>query len=401
MIVQSKIKIIDSQDLLTRLQHHNSNVRQEAIRELKEMLSQHSTEILSSQLRPLLQGICGLTLDREKDIRRDSFKVLNSILGPISTEQLRPFSDVLVSYLCCAMTHIDPNIKEDSLMFLDVLARNCGSLPAENAQKILPNFLDMISKLGSESHPGRQLVTALGSKNTSVKWRTAVLGRLSTILSSIIGERKSRKLENGCFDDKIVVVGPGTRYAAMYNQNILKICKIDFSETNHVADEPNSDLKDLKGYTKLLMPLMFDSWREVVPTQSVSILACDPSVSPEAAGLLKSIAEVVQLLIEYFELLETEIDSQDHGTWLRDHFLNLFEKNLLEKFPYCQSKNVQKPRKRQEDFHNSDSNEQCLEPNFSLCYAYIWILTANRNNRIDNVTNRETCGKIFNYVHGM
>ncbi|KYN15571.1 hypothetical protein ALC57_12193, partial [Trachymyrmex cornetzi] len=45
--------------------------------------------------------------------------------------------------LSCAMTHIGPRMKEDSLLFLDVLVQNCNSALAKDSHKILPNFLGM------------------------------------------------------------------------------------------------------------------------------------------------------------------------------------------------------------------------------------------------------------------
>ncbi|KYN12694.1 hypothetical protein ALC57_15134, partial [Trachymyrmex cornetzi] len=49
-----------------------------------------------------------------------------------------------VRHLRCAMTHIDPRMKEDSLLFLDVLVQNCNSALAKHSHKILSNFLGMI-----------------------------------------------------------------------------------------------------------------------------------------------------------------------------------------------------------------------------------------------------------------
>lgn len=390
------------QDLLTRLQHHNSTVRQEAVRELKDILSQHSTEILSSQLRSLLQGIAALSLDREKDIRRDSLKVLNSILGPISNEQLCPFSDVLISYLRCSMTHIDPNIKEDSLLFLDVLAQNCGALLAKNARKVLPNFLDMISKLRAESQPGRQLVTALNSKNTSVKWRTKVLTRLSSILSSIVSERKSRKLEHRHALSKTIIIDSDSYNLPIYNSNNLNLCHVDFDEMENPSNgtESDSDLEELTRYTKVLMPLMLDSWLEVMPKEHLTIAASDRVISSEASYLLKSISEVIQLIIEYFELLEAENGSGNSGVWLHEHFLQSLGRNLLDNFPYSQIKNVQKSRKRQEDFERVELNDKCLEQNLSLCYAYMWILTSKKGHRIEDLWNKEMCSRVLDYING-
>lgn len=136
-------------------------MRQEAVRELKEILIKYPTEIVSSQLQPLLRGICGLSLDKEKDVRRDALKLLNVLLSPISKEQLLPFGDVLLSYLKCAMSHIDRNIKEDSLLFLDVLMQHCSNLVAKHSGTVLPIFLDMISRMCTDSQVLNSLLLSL------------------------------------------------------------------------------------------------------------------------------------------------------------------------------------------------------------------------------------------------
>ncbi|KYN16349.1 hypothetical protein ALC57_11396 [Trachymyrmex cornetzi] len=71
--------------------------------------------------------------------------------------------------LSCAMTHIDLRMKEDSLLFLDVLVQNCNSAPlAKDSHKILPNFLSMY-------------VVGYISKSTNVKWRIKVLICLANV----------------------------------------------------------------------------------------------------------------------------------------------------------------------------------------------------------------------------
>lgn len=87
------------------------------------------------------------------------------------------------------MTHIDSNIQEDSLLLLDNLLAAVPSLVANNSSKILPNFFDLISKLRSDSKPGRTLTVNLGNKIVGIKWRIKVLSRLYGILDAIILEK--------------------------------------------------------------------------------------------------------------------------------------------------------------------------------------------------------------------
>lgn len=104
----------------------------------------------------------------------------------MSAVKIEPLFSIISSFLRCSMTNIDTNIQEDSLMLLDVLLRNVPSLVAKDSEKILSNFLTLISILRVDSKPGRTLTVNLGSKLTTVKWKIKVLHRLKGILQSII-----------------------------------------------------------------------------------------------------------------------------------------------------------------------------------------------------------------------
>lgn len=92
------------------------------------------------------------------------------------------------------MTHIQFPIQEDSLFLMDSLLQYLPSLVAANGNAIFSSFLDMISKLRSESKPGRTLSTNINSKVTSVKWRTKVLDRLLGLLKvKVMAKRKQDK----------------------------------------------------------------------------------------------------------------------------------------------------------------------------------------------------------------
>ncbi|KAK0166023.1 hypothetical protein PV328_004482 [Microctonus aethiopoides] len=402
---------LNVKDLLTRLQHHNSTVRQEAIKELREIIQQYPVEILNAHLSALLQGIASLTLDKEKDIRRDTLKVLNLILGPISKEKLAPFSDILISYLCCAMTHIVPTIKEDSLNFLDILVQNSSNLIAKNARKILPNFLDMISKHHSHSNTTRHLVVTLNSKNTSIKWRIKVLERLASILTSIIIDTKSQNSKNSnneskLINEKIIIVEDKKFYIPLYHGNYLDNCKINFDEdyTESMELQDNVELNEFNKYIGVLMPLMLESWLEVKPKTNTTTNEV-PLISIEASVLLRAITSVMQLIVEYIEVLEPKYGPT--GESFRKNFQNTFAKYLLTNFPYCHVNAIDRLKKRQADFESTElinnrinnSNNNCLEQNLGICYVYMWMISTNLIKKINNTEIIEYCERILEFVN--
>lgn len=182
-------KYIFLKDLLSKLQHHNPANRNEGLRFLKEIITNHPHET-SKHLGAIIQGICQLSLDIEKDVRRECFKALSLVFASQTPDLISPFFNVVTSYLRCAMTHINIQIQEDSLSLLDCLLLYTPQLVASSSDSIFSCFLDMISKTRSDSKPERTLTTNLGRKLTGVKWRTKVLDRLLGILKAIVGNRK-------------------------------------------------------------------------------------------------------------------------------------------------------------------------------------------------------------------
>lgn len=196
-MAKNTLQFLSSQlkDLLSKLQHHNASNRNEGLRYLKELVTNHPQEG-SKHLGAIIQGISQLCLDVEKDVRRECFKALNMVLASQTTSIITPFFNTISSYLRCAMTHIHVQIQEDSLFMLDCLLLYMPSLVASNSDSIFSSFLDMISKLRVESKPERTLTVNLGSKITSVKWRSKVLDRLLGILKAIVNERRQRNNVN-------------------------------------------------------------------------------------------------------------------------------------------------------------------------------------------------------------
>ena len=100
------------------------------------------------------------------------------------------------------MTHIHTSIQDDSLAMLDTLLVSTPLLVAANTEKILCNFLDMISSVKADSTSGRTLNVNLNSRFTSVMWRMKVLRRLKTLLSAMVAYKSQQdKKRFGLADD--------------------------------------------------------------------------------------------------------------------------------------------------------------------------------------------------------
>lgn len=72
------------QELLNRLQHYNTTVKNDAITDLKEIVTHYPTEVVVPNLCQLIQGVSHLILDREKNVRRESLKLIALILTQVN-----------------------------------------------------------------------------------------------------------------------------------------------------------------------------------------------------------------------------------------------------------------------------------------------------------------------------
>jgi hypothetical protein len=75
---------------------------------------------------------------------------------------------------------------------LDTLLVSAPLLVAANADKILCNFLDMISSLKADSACERTLNVNLSSRFTTITWRMKVLRRLKALLSSMVAYKSQQ-----------------------------------------------------------------------------------------------------------------------------------------------------------------------------------------------------------------
>lgn len=389
---------------MKRLKHHNSGEREKALKQLKEILLLYSSKTLHSQLSVLLRGIVALSLDKEKGIRRDSLNALNSILGPISTEQLTPFHDILISYLRCAMTDINPHVKEDSLLFLDVLAQNCGGMLVKNSNKILPNLLGLICTLHNEVRHGRQLKTTLNSKNTSVRWRINVLQRLANIFTSIVNYKKLHSNSHlNALAATTELQKKYSKYVPIYGKQIRYSKDTDIEkDLNLVANSAVEPLpaEEFEAHVKLLMPLMFDIWLEVCPEEKIEDHT-EITITSEAASLLKNIVEIIQSIIEYIDTLSRDdCNTARIKHWFKDTFHKVYMKNFLSRFPYGKVKQPNEIGKRQ-DFSQSKYTEDCVEQNLGLCQIHVWFTSVIGQRQQFPKPTEDCCVSVLRYLNGI
>ncbi|XP_041980183.1 testis-expressed protein 10 [Aricia agestis] len=356
---------LNVKELLSRLNHFNTNVRVDALDGIKELISSHP-EVLLQNLGQLINGVTALTLNVEKNVRQSALKVLHLVLSNISQENIEPFFDVMSTYLRNAMTHIDSRIQEDSLLFLDILLLCTPTKLAEDFNKIIPNFLDMISKLRSDQ-PGRTLTVNMNSQITSVKWRGKVFQRLRDLMQKFaeynnINQEISMAANTHYFKDNNPM-----NYYPLFDKTYIANCYIScFSSKNSEISLVTDDIERFREYIDILFPLLFETWVEMCPNKK-SETNFEMVVGEDSALLLKHILEIIFLTWNFVKHFNKKNSASNIGSIFSQKYRNSFSQHFVNSFPYA---TVIRSKQGKSD-EETVLDPKLVEENLKICQLFI------------------------------
>lgn len=348
---------LDIKDLLSKLHHINSNIKQGALVGLRELLSAQPT-LIELHASAVLSEVAALFTDKDGSVRAAAVRLLRFIAQCISAERVAPFFPLLSAHLTCAMTHISEAIQEDALKVLDVLLEHYPGLLSQKHTVLLTNFLELISqkrKAGTgQDKSGKGSFSLTISTNRSVtaqQWRLTVLLRLGSFLQAVVEERP---LEEGVTS----MIGLGmwagekgsvTSVDVSWEEHVFGKGRIQVFENSGAVPTPHSTYRlrpgskagagmnkelcsaeTVQGFAGTLVPLMLEIWVEAaggdhVQTDSGHLL------SAEAMALMFQILTILQLL----RRLTPQRDQQDIlDAWFRNSYLTDFKHHFMKNFPY-------------------------------------------------------------------
>lgn len=340
-------KLVNLKEILSKLKHHSSNFRIESLKNLREAITSHHSSLLKS-LGNVMQGVAAISLDIERDVRRESFKTLSSLLGYFPIGTVIPFFHIISSYLRCAMTHIQTPIQEDSLLMLDVLLQHVPNLVALHSDKIFQNFLEMISRVRAEGDKAcRMLTVNMGQRQTTIKWRSKVLLRLQQMLQTLVEHKtsirqnptkgsKNKRIHftfsmkseqyyglKRCFTGSQVCNLSSIFNRALGSSSIL--------ESSNAMDESGQ----LRSYVEHLMPLLLESWLEVKPHHKAGSANVETLLNLDAAITLKIVLQIIENLWSLINIYEQQVNNYDLSLWFKDQYADVFAANFLQdSYPY-------------------------------------------------------------------
>ena len=145
--------------------------------------------IIEKYLSTIVEQLGAMCLDMEVTVRNAFVKLFRAVLSSCNVTFLEPYRAILCAHLCCAMTHINGAVREDSLVLLDVYLECCPQVLVISDTHVLACFVSQISTesiddKGQETKKRTLLVNADGS-SSSQKWRINVLQRLKRFLIAL------------------------------------------------------------------------------------------------------------------------------------------------------------------------------------------------------------------------
>lgn len=310
------------------------------------------------------------------------------MLTKATMERIEPFFDIMCTYLRSAMTHIDSRIQEDSLLFLDVLLLCTPERIARDFHKIIPNFLDMISKLRVDSKPGRTLTVNLDSQISSVKWRVKVLHRLQEFLHKYLECNNIGKAEKSLALPNVKFDGNKVNYYPLLNTSYTSACRLpSFYKQNSQLDEsPMDDVEKFKTYFDTLMPLLFETWLEVCPNANREA-NIETVVNEDAAGLLKHSLQVIASLWELVKYLNKKYPSSNIMQFFSQKYRQPFCQHIFKSFPYVT--NLRRGKATTSTDFNNVFEDTVTDPklvleNLQICHLFV-TFNPNVNVKLQNV----------------
>lgn len=337
--VSDGVHKVNIKDLLGKLRQNNSSIKQDSLKSIKEAISSSPGDFFSKHLGEVVQSTGQLCLDVDRDVRRESFRCLHTLLESIDITLMEPFFDMLSSYLRCAMTHLQNSIQEDSLLLLDVLLQHIPNLVARESDRIIGNFLDMVSKLRSESKPGRTLSLNLGKKITAVKWRIRVLERLLKLLQAVNAsvsiadtETAVKSIEfnsNGTFYCPIIKTPQKLWFEEVSGMFIQEMSSLKQKNITKSADF--SESRKVVYYLEQMVPLLLETWMEIRPQ---NFEEAEASLGQEAASTISLIVGILDELWKMIVRCDQKSQNDEMQLWLRKTYSRDFCQTFMSGFPY-------------------------------------------------------------------
>ncbi|PNH00248.1 Testis-expressed sequence 10 protein, partial [Tetrabaena socialis] len=164
---------LNIKELLNQTSHHNDKSRKHSLVGLGDLFGRHP-EQLRLNAAQVLGTLSERVVDGDSGVRSATRALLHDrVLPLLGPDTLRPFMPVVMAHVCGAMTHLSLDVRNDALLFLDVMMDHAPRLIVDGfLAPCLAHFCDLFSA----SHRGRSI------RSQSLSTLTKLLTSLTTFL---------------------------------------------------------------------------------------------------------------------------------------------------------------------------------------------------------------------------
>ncbi|CAG0903335.1 unnamed protein product [Darwinula stevensoni] len=323
-------------NLLKLLVYHNAKARIEALQGMEELLRDSPWHVKSNSVEVIEQSAF-LVNDRENKVRKQAVCFFEALLPLVEERALEPLFPILTAHLSCGMSHLEPNVRFDSLALFDVLLDHHPSLLVRNTSLALA-FLNQISREKDSVSKSRSLHANPSTSTSGVQWYARVLHRLQRFLFHLwtLCKERSRAAAGSSEPIRTLRWEEGTPLFIILPEDfpvpILNLTKKGYQEKRSIFEDPIQ----CRNYMDVLTPLLIEIWTEIL-------------------GLAIKIMDRLELPENHLPMLEW---------WKKLHGAPV-ERKLNEEIPYC----VSEPRSKRKD--SRSLAPRGLELDLNLAAAFL------------------------------
>nr|XP_022910463.1 testis-expressed protein 10-like [Onthophagus taurus] len=248
------------------------------------------------------------------------------------------------------MTHLNENVQEDSLRLFDVLIQSIPGLLATRCDKIIQNFVLLISKIKINANDKSMLQTTIKNKRTSVEWRLMVLTRFNEFLGVILTRKKQ---------ENVIDIVP-INIIKVERQRISAPIYYKKEEIDIYRDDINVDVW-LDDCVKDVLVLLKGIWLEVQPSNKHSIQSAQLFCTVINNEVLNILHCILSIISSFYELMVIKTQENQEIKIQNEIFLKTSKEivNLIfESFPFSKQNN------------RSMIDSKCFDENLTLCYLF-------------------------------
>ncbi|PWA02883.1 hypothetical protein BB558_000972 [Smittium angustum] len=169
-------------DLLTKSKHYSSVVRKDSVLGLLDLAKNHPV-IIKSDLEKLINVTCKNIIDNEHEVRRINLDLIKKLYEIFEKNEISVFVDLHVAFAVTGMSHIQDDIREDSLKIMTILVENAPEIVRSHGNKIIPVYYSLI-QASSGKKTENEKVGSVKTMIISQTTRHEILFSLSQFLNA-------------------------------------------------------------------------------------------------------------------------------------------------------------------------------------------------------------------------